>query len=316
MAAPIPGMRLLRERPWLVALVAGVFAIVLRMAPWPLSALGGLIFVALTCWGLWAAWTHRAWFVRKFRAIRRRIIGAKVDDIQIETRAAVAAAADDSPEGDEATARTRAAWISQIEYLTGLLDSPSHALRKDQRLDYEMMVRQLRRSVRDLDTAEGRPVSLQTHGARPLAAFGPVAAATNPLMLWVGGGLLAVAATGWGWGALKSNEAARYLAERNQAQGDLEELQGDNAALAAQLTVTEAAREIAEASTRETAATIERERTIRRRAEAETRRIRNAEAQARSGSDAFDYGFDGVPDAQPVPGASGDGANAGSGNSR
>lgn len=284
MAASIPGMSLLRERPWLVALVAGVFGIVLRMAPWPLNWIGGGILTALFVWACWALWAHRGAISRRvmstYRAIRRRIIGANVDDIQIETRSAVRVAADDSVEADMVTAATRAAWVSRIEYLTGLLDSPAHALRKDQRLDAERQLRQLRRSVRDLDTAEGRPVSLQTHGARPLAAFGPVAAVTGGWQLWAAGGLLAATAAGWGMAYVND-----LRADRNEARVEEEQARAANLARALDdardLNMELAAQaRAADDLTRQTAATIERERAAANQARRREREYRN-ELQSR-----------------------------------
>lgn len=156
-----------------------------------------------------------------------------------------------------------------------------------------------------------------------LADFGTVGKRTflgtvtgGQIGLWVGGGLLAFGMLGWGAAAIKSNESARYLAERNQAQSDLERAEADAAILATQLQTAQAARDTARRLAESNAQTVAQERRIRQRAEAEARRIRNAEAQARSNSDTFDYGFGGVSNAEPVSGTSGDGAGAGPNNPR
>jgi hypothetical protein len=305
MAASIPGMSILRQRPWLVALIAFVFGVVLRAAPWPLSIAGGLILAALTIWGLWAAWTHRRVFVRWFWAVRRRIIGAAVDDARIEAASAVRAAALDTVEADIQTSTTRAAWVSQIEYQQGLLDSPNHALTKTQRLASERLVRQLRRNVRDLDTAEGRPVSLATHGARPLAAFGPVAAATGfgPMWLWVSGAFVALA-------ALLGLQSVRL----ENAKQDLREERADRAAAERALTVArnqigDLADQLGEANDSAAASAIrteQRERALRAARQREREFTREIQQRNRDVGEPPDWGLrsDGT-----VPGSTGAGTS-------
>lgn len=305
-------MTILRERPWLVALVALVFGVVLRMAPWPLNWIGGGILTALTIWALWAAWTHRGWFLRTFRAIRRRIIGAAVDDARIEAASAVRAAALDTVEADIQTSTTRAAWVSQIEYQQGLLDSPNHALTKTQRLASERLVRQLRRNVRDLDTAEGRPVSLATHGARPLAAFGPVAAATNPLMLWLGGGLLAFGLSGWGMAWVQGNLKEQVERQRDDAQAAAEAY---GRTLIREREAREAERINATRSAEETRRLNDQLRAEARRAAARARRIDNAAEQVRSGGPAPNWDSI-VRDDDPVEAGSPDSATGGANGDR
>ena len=91
-----------------------------------------------------------------------------VADARIEGTTAVRAALMDTIEGDIQVSGQIAAWRTQIDRLTDLNSSPS--LTEQQRRTNELLIRQLRRNIADVEKAEAERtgVALETHGPRPL----------------------------------------------------------------------------------------------------------------------------------------------------
>ena len=170
----------------------------------------------------------------------------------------------------------------------------------------------------------GTPATLETHGSRRMALFGPVGQArgflgpmapwlalVRPWMIWTAALALAL-----GWGGLQSALKERVENQRDEARAALQTAERnlvEAREAAAQLagTVNEANQDNAE-----TAALLERERHLRRAAEQRARRIERAMEQARAGSP-VDYGFGGVRNDSTTEGAAGsDRHNAAGGGSR
>ena len=252
----------------------------------------------------------KAWWRETLYRVRVRLFGRLAVEAATEGRSAVDAVASDSLAGDDHAARSRAAWADQITYLTDLLDRDV-SLPQHTRLDYERLVRQLRRNVRDLDAAEARrhatPAGL---GGQRLAAFGavgqrrsflgPVAAAnpllalaTNPIA-WMAAAFVLLA----GWGGWNHARAERMEHQRDNARAELDATERDLLAATAERDLLRDAAAQADAQSQQAAQTIEAERARRLRAEREARRIRDAMDQARAGG-SVDYGFGGVRNDQP-----------------
>lgn len=222
-----------------------------------------------------------------------------VRDARVERETVLGAVASDSIEGDIQVARTRHAWTDQI----ALLERVGNERNRDQ----EMLLRQLRRNVRDLDTTEAeRHATPQGLGMRRLSAFGPVGggglgflSAFSGVKIWM------VLAAGWAvtGGALAVQGALKERIENQRDNAREERDRAEQALTAAQETqrVLAAAVQAADAQTAQTARTIEVERARRVRAEREARSVRNAISEARAGGP-IDYGFGGVRDAgAPAP---------------
>lgn len=117
--------------------------------------------------------------------------GRLADEARIEGATALRAVDQDTPEGDIQAATQRDAWTTQIARLEAIANR-NH--------DQELLLRQLRRNVRNLDAAEAiRHPTPQTLGNVRMGLLGPVGAATGglsfgPLWLWVSGGFVALAA--------------------------------------------------------------------------------------------------------------------------
>ena len=164
---------------------------------------GGAALAVLAVWAIraYGAWGDRAWpFVaqvwealfaaalRGFQKVSRgtesesRATPAAVEDARIEGTTAVRAALMDSVEADIQVAGQLAAFRTQIERLTRL-NAESTTLTEEQRRTNELVIRQLRRNITDLEKAEAERtgVSLETHGPRPLFdALLPAEAAPAP----------------------------------------------------------------------------------------------------------------------------------------
>lgn len=92
----------------------------------------------------------------------------RADEYRVEGDTAVRAALMDTVEADIQVAGQVAAWRTQIDRLSELNTSTS--LTHDQRRDNELVIRQLRRNIADVEKAEAERtgVALETHGPRPL----------------------------------------------------------------------------------------------------------------------------------------------------
>ena len=170
--------------------------------------------------------------------------------------------------------------------------------------------------------ALGTPATLETLGDKPMSLFGAVGQPRRFLPALPGLAWAQVLMTPWTLVVLALAGVGVQTARLNNAKDDLTEARGD---LAAAVRSLETARETAErladgiqqadAQTRATAELVERERRRRSAAEREARRIRDAMEQARAGSP-VEYGFGGVRDAEPVPGAGDGGGDSDGGGSR
>jgi len=137
-------------------------------------------------------------------------------EARAEGGTALFAVALDSPEGDIQASHQRSAWTAQIK----LIEQAEHRNRSQ-----ELLLRQLRRNVRDLDEAEARrhPTPENMAGRR-LAAFGPVGAPLGLIGMLGGVRLWMVLASGM---ALTTGAAAIQTARLNHAKHDLTDAQRD-----------------------------------------------------------------------------------------
>lgn len=242
------------------------------------------------------------------------------EEYRIEGQTALHAVDMDTPEGDIQVATQRDAWTTQIARLEGI---------ENRSRDQEMVLRQLRRNVRQLDDAEAarHPTPQNSIAGRRLAEFGTVGRprgflgplAANPVLAllsspaaWVA--LAFALPAGWGvWNHVRAGILERSLEAK---EAELEATRRQAAEAATQRDMLAEAVTAADAQTRQSAETIEAERRRRQRAEAEARRIQREMEQARAGN-SVDYGFGGVRNDQPSSGAAGaDHNNTGGGGAR
>lgn len=270
-----------------VGLLAGVAGLVVLIV-WAMRA--------RAAWGDKAGpWIARAWdtvfafAVKGYQSVSRESTEPPaVADARIEGTTAVRAALMDSVEADIQVAGQLAAFRTQIDRLT-LLNAESTTLTEEQRRTNELVIRQLRRNIADVEKAEAERtgVSLETHGPRPLFdALLPAEAAPAPRRAFLGAipgfsfpfswalaAVLAVTNLGtfWLWNGARSErdqaiEAAEQMAASNQR---LTEALGD----ASQAHTVDTQRRIEQVRNEMEAIALEREREARRAA---LRRERNA----------------------------------------
>lgn len=132
-------------------------------------------------------------------------------EARAEGGTALFAVALDSPEGDIQASHQRSAWTAQIK----LIEQAETRTRSQ-----ELLLRQLRRNVRDLDEAEARrhPTPENMAGRR-LADFGPVGGAASGLIGMFGGVRLWMVLAGGM--ALTTGAAAIQTARLDHAKHDL-----------------------------------------------------------------------------------------------
>lgn len=136
-----------------------------------------LIAWAVRAWERWGAidWAAKFDALREgYQKVSRGTQGESTEppavaDARIEGTTAVRAALMDSVEADIQVAGQLAAFRTQIDRLT-LLNAESTTLTEEQRRTNELVIRQLRRNIADVEKAEAERtgVSLETHGPRPL----------------------------------------------------------------------------------------------------------------------------------------------------
>lgn len=193
-----------------------------------------------------------------------------VDDYRIEGDAALRAAREDSGIGDVQVAIHRDAWTTQIARLEAVFNRTKQE---------ELMLRQLRRNVRELDAAlRARDAAPETIGNQRMSLFGAVGGAVGfglrPWMLWSG----ALAAS-LSFGALQTVRLENAKGDLKETRRDLGEAVAERDGWKESAEQYQAATANAQAVARQNVAWLEAERRRAARAEAEERR-RQREIQA------------------------------------
>ncbi len=226
-----------------VGLLAGVAGLVVLIV-WAMRA--------RAAWGDKAGpWIARAWdtvfafAVKGYQSVSRESTEPPAGaDARIEGTTAVRAALMDSVEADIQVAGQLAAFRTQIDRLT-LLNAESTTLTEEQRRTNELVIRQLRRNIADVEKAEAERtgVSLETHGPRPLFdALLPAEAAPAPRRAFFGGipgfsfpfswalaAILAVSNLGMFWLWNGARDEARANAEYREGNRQVAEQWRENA---------------------------------------------------------------------------------------
>ena len=211
---------------------------------------GFAAFAVLIVWAIraYGAWGDRAWpfvaqvwevlFAAALKGFQKVSRGTQsesaatptaVEDARIEGTTAVRAALMDTVEADIQVAGQLAAFRTQIDRLT-LLNAESTTLTEEQRRTNELVIRQLRRNIADVEKAEAERtgVSLETHGPRPLFdALLPAEAAPAPRLGFFAAPSLPI---GWIVAALAVAIGLVQTVRVERVKNDARDLQGAVAA--------------------------------------------------------------------------------------
>ena len=214
-----------------------------------------------------------------------------VADARIEGTTAVRAALMDTIEGDIQVSGQIAAWRTQIDRLTDLNSSPS--LTEQQRRTNELLIRQLRRNIADVEKAEAERtgVALETHGPRPLfdallpaeaaparrLGFLPMVPGFSFPFSWALAAVLAVV------GLVQTVRVERVKDDARDTRDALEQVATERDALQTQANMDRAAFDALQAENHVTRELAESVRARQERTEARIRRSQNEQLEAARG---------------------------------